>query len=101
MRAKTECMLLLLDAAMFQQTATSSGVPEMVDFPTNYATGFLKHLNSVNENGLTDLDDPEMDVEWMSARAYPQKKHKRRGSGLRPSGHHLSIQVAKFLPHMP
>merc|ERR1712228_856385 len=64
-----ESTLLRLDAQKFQQT-TIQFQNERV-FGCQYADEFVKELNALYTEDLTDLEDPEMDVEWLALKNFP------------------------------
>lgn len=123
MFAKADCILLILDAKKFQDIAV--GFRNDTEFCQNYGQGFLRHLNSMDPDEATDLEDPEMDIEWVVMRACPQtaqvgglagkimrayKSSRLMGNSLRldfgvgdlgstpsrGSKHHLGLGVAAF-----
>merc|ERR1712217_528159 len=70
LRAKTECGLVILKAEQFQLFAGQS--PDTLGFVQLYARDFVKQLARCAASELTDLEDTDMDVEWIA-----QKNHVR------------------------
>merc|ERR1712176_296149 len=56
LRASTECSLLTLDAARFQEISMHFFKLTEATHPAWYAEQFVEHLNDLDLNELTDLD---------------------------------------------
>jgi len=83
MRTKTECTLVVLEALIFQNICQQ--YTSQMDYARSYGKAFVQHINGAEEVELTDLEDPEMDVDWLAWRAHPNKKtEKRRQSSKNP-----------------
>merc|ERR1712113_1096917 len=82
MSAKTDCTLVLLDAEKFQKVA-SQFLTRQAN-PIHYAKGIIKSLNTVDWDELTDLEDPELDLDALAVEAFDCKhlpRHVGHGHG--------------------
>merc|ERR1712151_1366884 len=62
MSAKTDCCLVLLDAAHFQSIATRFQTQEF--YPKQYAERFVKKLNGASDRSMvSDLENPGLNIE--------------------------------------
>jgi len=77
MLATSDCHLLVLEVAKFQ--GITGQFSKQREFGKQYGLLFVRHLNSCNMDELTDLEDDEMDIEWLAARSCP---HLVKQSGL-------------------
>merc|ERR1712194_717334 len=77
MSASTESTLLSLSMDRFQRI-TAQFKHELA-FPQTYGAEFVKHLNRALDAELTDLDDQEMDIEWLAIQACPPKALRQCG----------------------
>lgn len=88
MRAKMECMLVALSADDFRKIVITSDLE--LCYPHYYGKSFIKHLNSLGEHQLTDLEDPDMDIDEMVQQAHPDsvqsssRSYQRQGSPNKP-----------------
>merc|ERR1712056_149776 len=82
LRARTECTLVVLDAAKFQNIATQ--FQNQVPFAQRYGEKFVSYCNEVEQDQLTDLEDPEMGIEWLTNRACAlgETQEKRRSKAF-------------------
>lgn len=66
MRAKDDSTLLAMDSVRFQTIASQFGAA--LGYVQRYSTAFVKHLEGCEREALTDLEDVEMDVEWLASK---------------------------------
>lgn len=69
MQATTDCRLLSLDVSRFQSLTRQFS--KQREFGKRYGQLYVNHLNSCASVDLTDLEDPEMDVEWLAMQSCP------------------------------
>lgn len=72
MRARSECALLALEAERVAHIAVQFHAH--VSYAQRYGHGFVKHINSQDYAYLTDLEDDEMNINWLAEKSLPAKK---------------------------
>lgn len=89
MRASQASTIIALESERFQNIATQFGTA--LGYVQRYASAFCKYLESCEPDQLTDLEDPDMDVEWLAS------KHRLPPE---PRGSEAKIRVS-LLSNMP
>jgi len=85
MGAKTDCVLLVLDAEKFRNIAEC--FPIELDNASKYGDGFVRHLNMCHPDDLTDLDDPSQAVHWLAKTSFYHSETPKSPASTK-SGHH-------------
>lgn len=96
MRAKQESTILALSSEKFQTIATQ--FHGHVQYAQRYGSAFVQHLNNERENGhfgLTDLEDPEMGVEWIADRTRMAEDAPERQERSKSLMRRASVQMMK------
>jgi len=81
MRAKSECRCKVLEAETFANVCTTWA--SSIRYAQKYGKSFVHHLNNHPRGALylTDIDDPDMDVEWSANKALPKDSQIRHSHG--------------------
>eukprot|EP00928_Gymnodinium_smaydae_P070774 TRINITY_DN54545_c0_g1_i1.p1 TRINITY_DN54545_c0_g1~~TRINITY_DN54545_c0_g1_i1.p1 ORF type:complete len:951 (+),score=95.79 TRINITY_DN54545_c0_g1_i1:182-3034(+) len=88
MRATVDSSLLALESTPFQKIA--SQFKGSLGYAQRYARSFCKYMDECDEDDLTDLEDRDMDVEWLASKSRVLSEA-FVGAVVEPSTHHASI----------